>query len=104
MWANAQLRAHGVGCRYSDLLWACRESSLATFIHNEVIMIAPETAKQRGQTMREIEQLVAARGYEPISVQDWWDELDLTPWASNSSGTRPPSLRHIFCVHPATRR
>jgi len=79
VWADAQLRAHGVDCRYSDLLWTCWESGVATSIHNEVITIASETDSQRGQTVREIEQFVAARGHESISVQDWWDELDLTP-------------------------
>jgi len=55
VWADAQLRAHGVDCRYSDLLWTCWESGVATSIHNEVITIASETDSQRGQTVREIE-------------------------------------------------
>ena len=79
MWANAQLRAHGVDCRYSDLLWTRWESGLAASIHHDAITLAPETTAQRGHTVREVERFVEARGHEPLSIQDWWGELDLTP-------------------------
>ena len=76
-WADKQIRAHGIECRYSDVLWTCWGSGVATEIHDEAVAIAPRSSEHDTRIVDEIEQLVAAHGNELV-VMDWWSELDLT--------------------------
>lgn len=77
-WADKQIRAHGIECRYSESLWTCWQSGPATAIHHEAVTLTPESAGENPATMREIEQLVATREKDQLAVQDWWRVLDLT--------------------------
>lgn len=77
-WADKQLRAHGLECRYSDSLWTCWQGGEATAIHPQAVTLTPGSAAERPALMREIEQLVAAREHNQLEVIDWWRALDLT--------------------------
>ena len=77
-WADKQLRAHGLECRYSDSLWTCWQGGEATAIHPQAVTLTPGSAAERPALMREIEQLVAVREHDELEVIDWWRALDLT--------------------------
>ena len=77
-WVDKQLHAHGIECRWSDALWTCWQAGPATAIHHEAVTVAPGSAAETPELMREIEQLVAARGQDQLEVKDWWRTLDLT--------------------------
>ena len=77
-WADRQLRAHGIECRYSDSLWTCWQPGPATAIHPQAVTLTPGSAAEKPALMREIEQLVAAREQDQLKVNDWWRALDLT--------------------------
>ena len=77
-WADSQLRAHGVECRYSDSLWTCWQGGPATAIHPQAITLTPGSHAENPEIMREIEQLAAAREQDQLQVIDWWGTLDLT--------------------------
>ena len=77
-WADKQLRAHGVECHYSDSLWTCRQSGPGTAIHHEAVTLIPGSASETPTLMKEIEELVAAREQDRLTVVDWWRALDLT--------------------------
>ena len=77
-WADKQLRAHGIECRYSESLWTCWQPSTATAIHPQAVTLVPGSYAENPAVMREIEQLVATREDDPLEVIDWWRALDLT--------------------------
>ena len=104
-WADKQLRAHGIECRYSDSLWTCWQPGPATVIHHQAVTLTPVSAAEKPALMREIEQLVAAREQDQLEVMDWWRALDLTclgfeliwntgvepaPYLVRQPGERPP--------------
>ncbi len=68
-WADKQLRAHGIVCRYSDSLWTCLQPGPATAMHHEAVTLTPGTAAEKPELMREIVQLVAAREQEQRLVR-----------------------------------
>ncbi len=78
-WADWQLRAHGIECRYSDSLWTYWQSGPGTVIHPEAITLTPGSAGDKSAAIREIEKLVAAREHDRLDVVDWWSEIDLGP-------------------------
>ena len=77
-WADKQLRAHGIECRWSEALWTSWQAGPATTIHHEAVTLTPGSAAEKPELMREIEQLVAAREQDQLEVTDWWRTLDLT--------------------------
>ncbi len=78
-WADWQLRAHGIECRYSDSLWSCWQPGEATEIHPQAVTLAPDSSVENPASVLEIKQLMAAREQEHLEVVDWWSTLDLTP-------------------------
>ena len=103
-WANKQLRAHGLECRYSYSLWTCWEPGLATAIHPQAVTLTPGSVAEKPALMREIEQLVAAREQDQLEVIDWWRALDLTSLGfelAGNTGIEPaPYLERPPGVHP----
>ncbi len=103
-WADRQLRAHGLECRYSDSLWTCWQPGPATAIHPQAVTLTPGLIAEPPALMREIEQLVAAREQDQLEVIDWWRALDLTSLGFElawNTGIEPaPYLVRPPGVHP----
>ena len=103
-WADKQLRAHGIECKYSDSLWTCWQSGPATEIHHEAVTLTPGSAAENSALMREIEELVAAREQDRLEVVDWWRALDLTTlgfeFIMNTAVEPAPYLVRPPGVHP----
>lgn len=76
-WADKQIRAHGIDCRYSEWLWTCWQSGQGTEIHHQAITLTSGSNLETPSIDREIEQLTSSRENERLEVVDWWQTLDL---------------------------
>ncbi len=91
-WADKQLQAHGIDCRYSEHLWTCWEQSQPTSIHHQAVTVT--AVGDSATIMAEIEELVSGHEGNPVEVLDWWRELDLAPLGFDR---KPVSVRIGVC-------
>ena len=109
-WADKQIRAHILECRYSDSLWTCWQSGPATAIHHQAVTLTPGSVAETPALMQEIEQLVVAHEQDQVEVIDWWRVLNLTSLGFELPGNtgiepapyllRPPGVQPSVAIPP----
>lgn len=87
-WHGSQLRAHGLNCLGSDMLWSCPSAG-------PPIYLGAITLSQGNATRlyREIGKLVKARGLDGFILVDSWMALDLCSLGFSLGGIEPWYVR-----------